>query len=120
MSPRLARHAAMKRCPRKEATAASGYMRFRERCQRWPEGDCRVLFSAMTVQYTATADANPALVVSCACRSPAPRGAVGNADDGMQALIPPTLVNGLPSGVADTLTGGFDTEELETWARPRH
>lgn len=27
-----------------------------------------------------------------------------------------TLVNGLPSsGVADTLTGGFDTEDLETW-----
>ncbi|EFL5661250.1 putative phage baseplate protein [Escherichia coli] len=42
-------------------------------------------------------------------------GAVGNADDGT-ALILVTPVNGLPSsGVADTLTGGFDTEELETW-----
>ncbi len=36
-----------------------------------------------------------------------------NADDGT-SLIPVTPVNGLPSsGVADTLTGGFDTEELE-------
>ncbi|HHL4506955.1 TPA: baseplate J/gp47 family protein, partial [Escherichia coli] len=42
-------------------------------------------------------------------------GAVGNADDGT-ALILVTPVNGLPSsGVADTLTGGFDTEDLETW-----
>lgn len=42
-------------------------------------------------------------------------GAVGNADDGT-SLILVTPVNGLPSsGVADTLTGGFDTEELETW-----
>lgn len=39
----------------------------------------------------------------------------GNADDGT-SLILVTPVNGLPSsGVADTLTGGFDTEELETW-----
>ena len=46
---------------------------------------------------------------------PAIAGAVGNADDGT-ALILVTPVNGLPSsGVADTLTGGFDTEELETW-----
>ncbi|MEI8438876.1 terminase large subunit [Escherichia coli] len=32
------------------------------------------------------------------------------------SVILVTPVNGLPSsGVADTLTGGFDTEELETW-----
>ncbi|EFB9677879.1 hypothetical protein E5C80_19785 [Escherichia coli] len=52
------------------------------------------------------------LRVPIACSS---AGAVGNADDGT-ALILVTPVNGLPSsGVADTLTGGFDTEELETW-----
>ncbi|EFC4136851.1 baseplate J/gp47 family protein, partial [Escherichia coli] len=50
--------------------------------------------------------------VPIACSS---AGAVGNADDGT-SLILVTPVNGLPSsGVADTLTGGFDTEELETW-----
>ncbi|HCP1667699.1 TPA: baseplate J/gp47 family protein, partial [Escherichia coli] len=66
-------------------------------------------------QYTATADATSSggvLRVPIACSS---AGAVGNADDGT-ALILVTPVNGLPSsGVADTLTGGFDTEELETW-----
>ncbi|MEJ1476411.1 phage portal protein [Escherichia coli] len=52
------------------------------------------------------------LRVPIACSS---AGAVGNADDGT-SLILVTPVNGLPSsGVADTLTGGFDTEELETW-----
>lgn len=67
------------------------------------------------VQYTATADATSSggvLRVPIACSS---AGAVGNADDGT-SLILVTPVNGLPSsGVADTLTGGFDTEELETW-----
>ncbi|EPB8415518.1 baseplate J/gp47 family protein [Escherichia coli] len=67
------------------------------------------------VQYTTTDDATSSggvLRVPIACSS---AGAVGNADDGT-ALILVTPVNGLPSsGVADTLTGGFDTEELETW-----
>lgn len=67
------------------------------------------------VQYTATADATSSggvLRVPIACSS---AGAVGNADDGT-SLILVTPVNGLPSsGVADTLTGGFDTEELEMW-----
>lgn len=67
------------------------------------------------MQYTTTDDAissGGVLRVPIACSS---AGAVGNADDGT-ALITVTPVNGLPSsGVADTLTGGFDTEELETW-----
>ncbi|HFT1339753.1 TPA: baseplate J/gp47 family protein [Escherichia coli] len=67
------------------------------------------------VQYTATADATSSggvLRVPIACST---AGAVGNADDGT-ALILVTPVNGLPSsGVTDTLTGGFDTEDLETW-----
>ncbi|HBB0340633.1 TPA: terminase large subunit [Escherichia coli] len=67
------------------------------------------------VQYTANADATSSggvLRVPITCST---TGAVGNADDGT-ALILVTPVNGLPSsGVADTLTGGFDTEDLETW-----
>ncbi|STE53364.1 Uncharacterized homolog of phage Mu protein gp47 [Edwardsiella hoshinae] len=63
----------------------------------------------------ATADATSfggVLRVPIACSNV---GAVGNADDGT-ALILVTPVNGLPSsGVADTLIGGFDTEDLETW-----
>ncbi|MDA8481079.1 phage major capsid protein [Citrobacter sp. Awk 4] len=67
------------------------------------------------IQYTATADAVSAggvLRVPVACSV---AGVSGNADDGT-ALILVTPVSGLPSsGMADTLTGGFDTEDLETW-----
>ncbi|STI90505.1 baseplate J/gp47 family protein [Escherichia coli] len=67
------------------------------------------------VQYTATADATSSGGVLRAPITCSTTGAVGNADDGT-ALILVTPVNGLPSsGVADTLTGGFDTEDLETW-----
>ena len=57
----LARHAAMKRCPRKGATAASGYM-------RW-EGVSDGL--KVTAGSVIQLPMQPAPVVSCACRSPA-------------------------------------------------
>lgn len=67
---RLARHAAMKRCPRKGATAASGYM-------RW-EGvsDGLKVTAGSVIQRddwfsTQQLPMQPAPVVSCACRSPA-------------------------------------------------
>ncbi|WP_122358615.1 terminase large subunit domain-containing protein [Escherichia coli] len=111
----LARHAAMKRCPRKGATAASGYMRWEGVSDGLKVTAGSVIQRDDLVQYTATADVTSSggvLRVPIACSS---AGAVGNADDGT-ALILVTPVNGLPSsGVADTLTGGFDTEELETW-----
>ncbi|MFA2227632.1 baseplate J/gp47 family protein, partial [Escherichia coli] len=108
-------HAAMKRCPRKGATAASGYMRWEGVSDGLKVIAGSVIQRDDLVQYTATADATSSggvLRVPIACSN---AGAVGNADDGT-ALILVTPVNGLPSsGVADTLTGGFDTEELETW-----
>lgn len=111
----LARHAAMKRCPRKGATAASGYMRWEGVSDGLKVTAGSVIQRDDLVQYTATADATSSggvLRVPIACSS---AGAVGNADDGT-SLILVTPVNGLPSsGVADTLTGGFDTEELEMW-----
>ncbi|HDV1574524.1 TPA: baseplate J/gp47 family protein [Escherichia coli] len=111
----LARHAAMKRCPRKGATAASGYMRWEGVSDGLKVTAGSVIQRDDLVQYTATADATSSggvLRVPIACSN---AGALGNADDGT-ALILVTPVNGLPSsGVADTLTGGFDTEELETW-----
>lgn len=111
----LARHAAMKRCPRKGATAASGYMRWEGVSDGLKVTAGSVIQRDDLVQYTATADATSSggvLRVPITCST---TGAVGNADDGT-ALILVTPVNGLPSsGVADTLTGGFDTEDLETW-----
>ena len=113
----LARHAAMKRCPRKGATVASGYMRWEGVSDGLKVTAGSVIQRDDLVQYTTTDDAissGGVLRVPIACSS---AGAVGNADDGT-ALILVTPVNGLPSsGVADTLTGGFDTEELETVAQ---
>ncbi|HBA6305481.1 TPA: baseplate J/gp47 family protein [Escherichia coli] len=111
----LARHAAMKRCPRKGATSANGYMRWEGVSDGLKVTAGSVIQRDDLVQYTATSDATSSggvLRVPIACST---AGAVGNADDGT-ALILVTPVNGLPSSdVADTLTGGFDTEDLETW-----
>ena len=99
----------------KGATAASGYMRWEGVSDGLKVTAGSVIQRDDLVQYTTTDDATSSggvLRVPIACSS---AGAVGNADDGT-ALILVTPVNGLPSsGVADTLTGGFDTEELETW-----
>jgi uncharacterized phage protein gp47/JayE len=67
------------------------------------------------VQYTAQADATSAggvLRVPVLCSV---TGMTGNMDDGETlSLVSP--VNGLPSGgLADTITGGFDIEDLEVW-----
>lgn len=112
---RLARHAATKRRPRKGATTAGGYIRW-----EGVSDGLKVIAGSVTqcddlIQYTTTADATSAggaLHVPIACLN---AGTVGSADDGT-LLILVTPISGLPSsGVTDTLTGGFDTEELETW-----
>lgn len=111
----LARHAAMKRCPRKEATAATGYMRWDGVTNDITVSAGAVIQRDDLVQYTAAADATSAggilrLPISCS-----EAGTTGNADDGT-ALSLVTPVSGLPSGgLADTVTGGFDVEDLETW-----
>lgn len=111
----LKRHAGMKRCPRKTATAASGYMRWEGVTDNLKVTAGSVIQRDDLVEYTATADtmsAGGVLRVPVVCSV---EGMAGNADDGTP-LILVTPVNGLPSsGVADTLTGGFDIEELETW-----
>lgn len=111
----LKRHAAMKRCPRKSATSAAGYM-------RWDGVNDGLTVTAGCViqrddllQYTATVDATSSggvLRVPIVCSTP---GAIGNADDGT-ALILVTPIVGLPSaGMSDAVVGGFDTEDIETW-----
>ncbi|HAN3784238.1 TPA: baseplate J/gp47 family protein [Escherichia coli] len=89
----------------------------RVRVLKRDKGLCQLCLRAGVVREAKTVDhiipkAHGVLRVPIACSS---AGAVGNADDGT-SLILVTPVNGLPSsGEADTLTGGFDTEELETW-----
>lgn len=111
----LVRHAAMKRCPRKDATTATGYMRWDGVTNDITVSAGAVIQRDDLVQYVAAADATSAggvLRLPVSCSTP---GVIGNADDGT-ALALVTPLNGLPSGgKADTVTGGFDVEELETW-----
>lgn len=111
----LARHAAMKRCPRKAATSATGHMRWEGVANGLKVGAGAVIQRDDLVQYTAAADTTSAggvLRVPIICTT---AGVAGNADDGT-ALSLVTPIAGLPSGgQADSVSGGFDTEDLETW-----
>ncbi|HGU6622663.1 TPA: baseplate J/gp47 family protein [Citrobacter amalonaticus] len=111
----LARHAAMKRCPRKAATAAAGFMRWEGVADNLTVKAGAIIQRDDFVQYTATADAKSAggvLRLPIICNV---NGTTGNADDGTSlSLVTP--VNGLPSGgMADTLVGGVDVEDVEEW-----
>ncbi|EPL4126166.1 baseplate J/gp47 family protein, partial [Citrobacter amalonaticus] len=111
----LARHAAMKRCPRKTATAAAGFMRWEGVSDNLTVKAGAIIQRDDFVQYTATADAKSAggvLRLPIICNV---NGSTGNADDGTSlSLVTP--VNGLPSGgMTDTLAGGVDVEDVEEW-----
>ena len=111
----LYRHAKMKRCPRKQAVAASGYMRWDGVADNLVVKAGAVIQRDDLVQFTALADTTSAggvLRVPVTCSVP---GSTGNTDDGV-ALSLVTPVNGLPSGgLADTVIGGFDVEDIEEW-----
>ncbi|EFB7254188.1 baseplate J/gp47 family protein [Escherichia coli] len=111
----LARHAAMKRCPRKAATSATGYMRWDGVNNNLKVTAGAVIQRDDLLTYTVLADAvssGGVLRAPVSCDKP---GAAGNMDDA-QALYLVTPVNGLPSvGLADSIVGGFDVEDLEVW-----
>lgn len=111
----LARHAAMKRCPRKTATAATGFMRWDGVSNGITLSEGSLIQRDDLLQYQVTASATSAggvLRVPVICNT---AGASGNLDDG-ESLWLVTPVSGLPSiGMADSLNGGFDIEALETW-----
>lgn len=111
----LYRHAAMKRCPRKDAVAASGFMRWDGVTNGLKVNAGSVIQRDDLVRYIAQADATSSggvLRVPVVCSM---TGMTGNMDDG-EALSLVTPVNGLPSGgMADTIAGGFDIEDLEVW-----
>lgn len=111
----LTRHANMKRCPRKAATFASGFARWNVTTDGIP------IPAGVTIQrddltsYTTTAAATSAggvLRVPVICDT---AGKAGNTDDGLTLrLVSP--INGLTSaGVADSIQGGADIEDIEVW-----
>ncbi len=111
----LYRHAGMKRCPRKQAVTASGYMRWDGVSDNLSVTAGAVIQRDDLVQYTVLADTTSAGGVLRAPVTCSITGSTGNADDGVSLTLV-TPVNGLPSGgLADTITGGFDIEDLEEW-----
>ena len=111
----LARHAAMKRCPRKAATSAAGYIRWDGVNNNLKVTAGAVIQRDDLLTYTVLADAVSSGGVLRAPVSCDTAGTVGNMDDA-QALYLVTPVNGLPSaGLADSVVGGFDIEDLEVW-----
>ena len=111
----LIRHGNMKRVTRKATTYASGYV-------RWDGVTGNTGIDAgVTIQrddlvsFTTTASATPSggvLRVPVTCET---AGATGNTDDGITMRLT-SPVTGLPSaGMADTIQGGTDIEDLEFW-----
>lgn len=113
----LYRHAKMKSCPRKEPTPAQGWARFTGVTDgiTVPAGRVLVYQGETPIEYVAT---EAATAVDGVLRVPVTCSATGyatNRDDG-EAMILSEPVAGLASGAqADTLQGGADLEDLETW-----
>ncbi|EMD6811812.1 baseplate J/gp47 family protein [Citrobacter koseri] len=111
----LYRHARIKRCPRKDAVAASGFVRWDGigGTPTLPAGTQIQRDDQVTFTTTQTVRASGGLLRVPVVADVA--GTAGNTDDGT-ALRLGTPVSGIPSaGYADTLNGGDDVEELETW-----
>lgn len=111
----LYRHARIKRCPRKDAVAATGFVRWNglSGTPTLPAGTQIQRDDQVTFTTTATVKASGGVL-----RVPVnadETGMAGNTDDGI-ALRLGTPVSGLPStGYADTISGGADVEDLEVW-----
>lgn len=111
----LYRHGKMKRCPRKPAQDAVGFVRWDSvsGTPSVPAGTQIQRDDQQTYTTTATAQAiNGVLRVPVTADEP---GEAGNTDDGIaMRLISP--ISGLSStGYADTVQGGADNEDLEVW-----
>ncbi|MCK7163651.1 baseplate J/gp47 family protein [Enterobacter cloacae] len=111
----LYRHGRIKRCPRKDAVAATGFVRWDglSGTPTLPAGTQVQRDDQVTFTTTQTVKASGGLLRVPVVADNA--GASGNTDDGV-ALRLGTPVSGIPStGHADTVNGGDDVEELETW-----
>lgn len=111
----LTRHANMKRCPRKSATAATGFV-------RWSVANAVITIPAgVTIQrddlvsFTTTGEAKSSggvLRVPVTCDA---AGKAGNTDDGIAMRLVSPVTGLTSSGMADSIQGGADVEDLEAW-----
>lgn len=111
----LYRHGNLKKCPRKQPGAATGWARWDGAADNIQIGSGVEIQRDDQVTFITTAAVTASggvLRVPVECET---AGTVGNTDDGITlTLVSP--VNGLSSaGVADTITGGTDLEDVEQW-----
>lgn len=113
----LLRHAGMKKCPRKEAQPAAGWLRISGVNDgiTVSAGAVAVYQGSTPIQYVATEAATSSggvlrLPITCS-----ETGYDANLDDG-EGLILSEPVTGLSSsGVADSVQGGTDLESIDDW-----
>ncbi|KFK95012.1 MULTISPECIES: baseplate J/gp47 family protein [unclassified Serratia (in: enterobacteria)] len=111
----LVRHGNMKRCPRKEPSTATGFVRWEGVTNGITVPTGAVIQRDDLMEYTTTAAATSVagiLLAPVICSS---AGIAGNTDDGI-GMILTQPISGLPSAaVADGIEGGTDIESLEEW-----
>ncbi|HDR2353265.1 TPA: baseplate J/gp47 family protein [Enterobacter roggenkampii] len=111
----LYRHGGMKKCPRKNPVAATGWARWDGVTDAItvPEGTELQRDDQVTFITTAAASMDGGVIrAPVECETP---GAAGNTDDGT-GLILVSPITGLSSkAAADTITGGDDIEDVEVW-----
>lgn len=111
----LYRHAKLKRCPRKPAAPAQGFVRFTGVSGGGTIPAGSQVYRDDQVTFTTTADSvNVSGMISAPVLADV-AGFSGNTNDGV-ALRLGTPLAGIPStGYADGVTGGDDVEALEAW-----
>ena len=105
----------MKRCPRKPATAATGYVRWEGATDGITVTAGAIIQRDDLTEYTESADAS---AVAGVLRVPvlcSVTGTAGNTDDGITLRLASPIEGLSSAGAADTLRDGNDEEALETW-----
>lgn len=111
----LTRHANMKRCPRKAATFAAGFVRWDVATDGIPIPAGVIIQRDDLTSFTTTAKATSAggiLRVPVMCNT---AGKAGNTDDGLAMRLVSPITGLTSAGVADSIQGGADVEDLDVW-----
>ncbi|QGY57434.1 phage baseplate protein [Pantoea agglomerans] len=111
----LTRHANMKRCPRKGPTFAAGFARWDVSTDGIPIPAGVIIQRDDLTSFTTTAKATSAggvLRVPVICNT---AGKAGNTDDGLTMRLASPITGLTSAGVAESIQGGADVEDLEVW-----
>ncbi|MEZ6994352.1 MULTISPECIES: baseplate J/gp47 family protein [unclassified Aeromonas] len=113
----LLRHAGMKKCPRKEAQPAAGWLRISGVSDgiTVSAGAVAVYQGSNPIQYVATESATSSggvlrLPITCS-----ETGYHTNLDDGEGLILSEPVAGLSSSGVADSVQGGTDLESIDDW-----